>query len=359
MTDQFQDELRALVASAKNKRDLEPLLPYVSLDQLKHALYQTIDEVDDTAIKMMRFDAVSIHKIIPSDIIQHILSFQGLDLKHAKCVNKKWNELSIKNEKKSYLALQQRLEQDSPIPYDKSTNNTWILDSERNQLTQVEKEFGFKLLPRSTKKDMMSSIDMNGDRILVFSRIYKGTKSFFDKDLSMIGINVKKRPEINAFAAQFGDGTMMEIDIGCKLWVDGCRIFYTGSVGVKVNRNSSLYITNCAWKCMATAIKVNMNAKQVIIKDSVFRNCCRCIEMAPNERNLMIDDDEKSTVRLKCDGNIFRDINHYPIAVQPPNKGYIDKTELYQLKNNSLEDNEILAAKQIENANLIYVIEDD
>lgn len=349
MTDRFEDELRAHVASSNSLKDLLPLLPYISLDVLKQAICQNMNGMQPESIKKMHCNSLSIHKIIPSDLIQHVLSFQGLDLKHVKCVNKQWNKLSNKNEKKYHLALQEKLDQNSPIPYDKSINNTWIVHSERNKLTRVEKELGFKLVLRSRKDDMLNSSEVNGDRFYVFSGNYIcGTKSIFNNDASIIGINVGDKPLTKYILSE----AAMEIKEGCKLWIEGFRAASL-SAGIIVNRNASLLMTDCEWYSIQTAIEVNMNAEEVTIKDSVFTECKDCIEM--------VYDGEHASVRLVCDGNLFRNIKRYTIyerAGLQSKKMYIDKTELYQLKNNSLDgDND----KKISDANKIYFndIDDD
>ena len=91
------------------------MLKHVSINKLKQHLHQSIDEMKQETVREMYFNSSSIDDIIPADVIQHILSFQSLDLKNVKCVNKQWNKLSMQNERNYHIKLQQRMNEGLPI----------------------------------------------------------------------------------------------------------------------------------------------------------------------------------------------------------------------------------------------------
>ena len=99
-----------------------------------------IDEEEMSTARNTYFKSAPIDEIMPSDIIQQILTFQQLDLQNIKLVNKQWNRLSKQNEKHCYLRLQETFKENSPIEYDPDWNATWILHPKQGPLTEIEQE---------------------------------------------------------------------------------------------------------------------------------------------------------------------------------------------------------------------------
>ena len=101
-TTNFKERLLTIISSSNNFNDLIPILSFISVAKLKEFLNQNVKEMDVPTIRSAYFVSASINKTIPSDIIQHILSFQSLDLEHVKCVNQQWNKACKQNERNHY-----------------------------------------------------------------------------------------------------------------------------------------------------------------------------------------------------------------------------------------------------------------
>ena len=141
---EYKDELRNHVASTQILQELLPLLNQIPLEQIKDFLYQKIGSMNDAESKTFYYESLSIDEILPTDIIRDIISYQGFDIAHTKCVNKQWKELSDQNEKKNYQQMEENLEQTSPIKFNKNENATWVLHPDRTDLTLTEINMGFE-----------------------------------------------------------------------------------------------------------------------------------------------------------------------------------------------------------------------
>ena len=118
-------------------------------------------------------------------------------------------------------------------------------------------------------------------------------------------------------------------------------------------------INNCQFVALsAPGIDVDTDAKNVIIKDCVFRDCDEsCIQISPLSENL-------PTEQLKCNDNIFDNNNGYPISERAldgtSRSKYIDQTDLYEMKDNVLRGfNGIGVCQDVTEANTIYFDFDD
>ena len=88
MASSIKDHLHSKVTGADPKSDLFPIINSIPKDKLKAFLHQCIDESTPTSLNTMYFNSSSIDQLIPRDVMQHLLSFQALDLKAIKLVNK-------------------------------------------------------------------------------------------------------------------------------------------------------------------------------------------------------------------------------------------------------------------------------
>ena len=142
-----KDRLQNQTASAQNINDLLPFLKCIPMDKLRDFVHQNIEEMNQSQLKTMHSNAISINRIIPGDIIQHIISFQVLELENVKCVNKQWNKLSKQHERNYYLPLRSPEswpERHSLWKYINNDPQIFILHPKRTQLTEIERQCGFK-----------------------------------------------------------------------------------------------------------------------------------------------------------------------------------------------------------------------
>eukprot|EP01084_Bolivina_argentea_P015332 28661_1 len=144
---QLQQALHEANTSANHLDDLYPILQDIPLDKIKNFIGQHIDELDQYSSKNIYFNSLSLEQIFHDDILQYILSFAGMY--HTKPVNKKWKNLSDKNEnlymKKIYSQVNEKIMKSS-FKYDKSINNKWVIHPRRPKLHQIEIDLGFQML---------------------------------------------------------------------------------------------------------------------------------------------------------------------------------------------------------------------
>ena len=181
MSNLHTNKLHLAVNQSNNLNDLLPFLHYLPISDIKQFIHQSINK--SSSRKKMYFESISINDILPSDLIQYILSFNALDsfsAKYAKIVNTNWRKLSNSNQRNYYLQIIQMLNKNSPISYDNNKNNTFIIHPKRKRPTLIEKQFGFK----GPYNDIFSKNDYSytyrlsfeinkGDRILIYPGDYK------------------------------------------------------------------------------------------------------------------------------------------------------------------------------------------
>ena len=355
----------------------------------------------------------SINDIFPKEIIQYILSFGDIwsDLS-TKCVNKEWKELSDAFERKQYLQILESLDQNSPIPYDKKKNNTWLVHAEElKDLTALERNMGFKMAD-------FFNVDIleHGDRLLVHSGLYQLIPTLeIEKDLSIVGMGnnypiclydgrddegallvvgtdqstapVRVYIENITFECNSTDrDEVINVQTNSTLILNKCKLDFVKSA-ITVNIGSSLKVESCVFDGGQSAIEISPIAKDVTVKNSVFKHCGHADEFAYSWEHACIQVINLDTVhdlrnkliegvkmvKLECVGNVFQDNLCFPIAeraeIEYDEQGfdyflspaerpiYIGNHELYNLENNVLRGynaTSVTQQKNIADANKIY-----
>ena len=407
MSQHYKKQLHSVINDAKNLNELLSILRCTSLDKIKLFLDQNVDQLKDIGIKNMLFNAASINQIFPSDIIQHILSFQPFE-SHSNCVNKEWNKLSKQNERNYYSKLQKRLNETSPITYNERENSTWIMHQNRTKLREIEKEFNFQG-PINVISDIMHRDA--GDRFLIHPGIYENTdEPYYAYDIrnSLVMIGIHGRPtildsgmeECGSFICidktSIVNMTKMYIEnvtIDCqhdvdtteggihiaqnnKLWLNNCKLLFQ-ETGIMVRKFANLNVDNCEFDGATVAIEISPLANNVEVRNSIFRNCGlgndhrnigedACIQIEDSCHDLKTEEDRGYCfVKLVCDGNVFEDNYGYPIAERARNlhshkdtdQMYVPRRELYRLQNNILKGynaKKVKRRKNIDDANKLY-----
>ena len=117
--------------------DLLPILQSLPLSVVKQFVNQQMQQATSKRISSIYHDVISIDDILPSDVMQHILSFDGFY--HPKAVNKQWKELCDMNEKNEMSRLY------SSIPLSViQSSSTYVIHPKRKHLTALEIERGYK-----------------------------------------------------------------------------------------------------------------------------------------------------------------------------------------------------------------------
>ena len=347
----------------------------------------------------------SIDHILPKDIIQHILSFQ-IWTSASKAVNKLFRDVAEQNERNHYLELIKTIDESSPIPYNDDINNTWIIDPKVRPLTKIEENLGFKESFDHLYYVLHEYNLKPGDRILLHDGFYEVLDEWHIRDISIIGIgnsavigechhssigetmlhvgNVYlqnlKLQRLDKEYDCVGDA-MIEIQFG-RLCLNKCELKSYGHTIIMVPGNTYLSVDNCGFAKASTAITISPFANEINVTNNRFSNHgsenqyaysgeCGCIIMdeiiiqnTSYRRSCQCE--SESFVKLNCEANVFEDNSCLPICercgcdetfapVHVPM--YIDKKELYTLKNNVLRGhNGSKEGNSITDANVLYFI---
>ena len=316
----YKTQINEALVSTSNLQELNKFCVHIPFTLLKQAVGEIINDNANRYIiprRALYYEVRSIDEIIPKDIIQNIISFQGLNLENIKLINKRWNKLSHVNEKRILLQMRQH-EDEYGLDYDNTKNKTRIISSKRNQLTKSESDMGFEIAPVSRilspcKMYYQHVIDMtnaiNGDRYFIYPGSYKIKNQLllYKKNLSFIGIASSQEYILDGVRISFQwDGIGCAISIyQSQLRISGC-IFRSIGRGIFCNKNSSLFVTKSqieGGSCDPAIIIGDCN--KVVIEESLIKRSKYCIEIQKIIQN-------KGT-KLICKNNIFENIFSYCI----------------------------------------------
>ena len=104
-TNELVEQMQDFVMSASNVTELFPILQHLPLISLKLFINQQIEQQSSTAQRCIYFNASCIYDIMPSDVIQHILSFD--DCHRQRAVSRQWKllaEKNVKNQNEKYVS---------------------------------------------------------------------------------------------------------------------------------------------------------------------------------------------------------------------------------------------------------------
>ena len=356
----YKDEINEDLDKASNLEHLHNYFKCIPFNVLKETIGKIINNNDDKIpIKTLYFNVKSIDNIIPKDIIQYIISFQGLDLDNTKCVNKEWNKLSHLNEKMEWLKMVQH-EKNDGLDYNDINNKTRIISSKRNQLTKSEKDMGFEICPVSrTVTDgyyHQNIIDIsnakNGDRYFIHPGRYniKNPLILCKKNLSLIGIPSSKEYEYHGLYSSIiiyltYNHIISEAAISikkCHLRISGCKLVSIG-YAIHCGKESSLSVNKSQIESGSrhAAIRIgNGDYNKVVIEKCLIKNSKHCIEMMKIIEN--------KGIKLICKNNIFQNVSSIGIVnrkgrtrrVREPNYNEIndyqmdEKHQSYQIEDN-------------------------
>ena len=362
----IKQRLNRVIDSASSWYDVEPLINKIPLNELKEYLQEMINNSHQNKvdIRSMYWGFVgNIENILPSDLMQYILTFLRFDLQFVKVVNKRWKRLSELNEKICYSQLSK---QNANIAYDEEINTTYIIRYPQIELTTIEKRMNFKMIPYFKRKqvgehdivlkiDIISNMLKDGDRIFVFGGRYIIEKPvIINTNISIIGIagsgkhryfletpNVVYSPPL--FREKQFDMKKPTITVnGCTLNINGCKLSTERcSPIIQINKDASLFINKNSTiygyldgisNMNNAAIMIRDDATKVQIINSKFHGFQHCIGII-NQGKTMIK-------KFICKNNLFINIQSYPII--KTHGHHIESEEnydksIYQIHNNKLD----------------------
>lgn len=389
MSHTADDKLREGIHKALNitskKADLEPFYEKISFETLKQALRDIIN-TNKVALRPLYHQVINIDHIFPTDIIQEIISYQGLHLHNLKCVNKQWKDLCEKNETKSYSELDKH-ENKHGLSYNDKINTTWIIPNNRNQLTKVEKARNYKMArvvrtsrdPHTWFKEYTIDFtgSISGDRHYIYPGHYKVKKHLIlkGKNFSLIGIPSSKEHEhdgSNSSVRLYWDVeydesglSAIHIDNEGHLRIIRCKI-RSMYCGIHVGRNSCLDVNKSSLECGSynSAVRIEETANKVSIQQTVFKSSKYGVQL------LTMGPDKNKGKKLICKHNVFMNIKSYAIIHRPGitlraewnnvDDDYVmrNQCESYEIKHNKLKTSRYHKTSkiaQLQNPNRIYV----
>ena len=102
MSQSYQDKVYAAILSAQDFDIIAQILKWIPMETMKDFMLQNMHGIDESLARKIYFKSSSITDVLPSDIIQYILSFQPRLSNPSKYVNKQWCKLSLQNDKNYY-----------------------------------------------------------------------------------------------------------------------------------------------------------------------------------------------------------------------------------------------------------------
>ena len=372
-----QEQVRNYVGNATNLDDLLPMLKHLSFDAVKAFVTQQIEQESAKKLNKIYYNQLSIEDIPPSDVLQHILGFDGLY--HPKAISKHCKALSEKNEMNHFSKLYEA------TSHNDSVANTLIVHPKRTHLNRIEISLGYRG-PMSLEEALDSCGD--GDRLLIHDGVYEqffapitiktgvqligvGSNVIIKSEESRL-INIKTnqkcihfekirflagggRQSLHGIMVRGQNDTVSVRDcafvgfmnaimvhpasLQCHLKLDRCS-FNVTLTAVDIRKEANVNISNCSFKAHGLVsdlgyinpahyhmimIGVRGIGTRLNCIRNTFEDCVShpIVERLYRGRNVMrrpVDGDESGNYQLK--GNVLKGNNRYNEQTFDPNTMY-------------------------------------
>ena len=235
--------------------DLIPMIKHIDLGEIKRILKCKIDSpMSDSQQSEMFFDSVSIEQSLPTDVLQHITSFNKAF--EIKAVSKTLNKCYEQNAKHE---IKRRKDKSMSIVGKREHSKTWLVHPDRAELSEDER----RSLPtfEGPINDLQKAINMAkpGDDILLYGGgyVYEEEHLKIDKPLRFIGIGERGYNQIrcelidikaNIFCKnfKFNIGDSINVSKGVTAWFHGCNFFLDIQYGrITTGTECDLDFRNC------------------------------------------------------------------------------------------------------------------
>eukprot|EP01083_Nonionella_stella_P211636 765001_1 len=126
----LEQQLKSKINSATNIHDIMPILEQLPFDIIQSFTLQHIHNTNSTSVQRLCVNTLSINDILPENVLQHILSFDGFY--HTKPICKQWKKHSDQNETNHFKMIYSTINtSDGPweedLKYDASISSTWLV----------------------------------------------------------------------------------------------------------------------------------------------------------------------------------------------------------------------------------------
>ena len=332
-----RDILNDYIDTIQTIEDAVPLLKQMyggDIDALRMICHQHMNQLDEQKTRSIFYEIMPLKSILPTDIIQHCLSFNAV--KDTDYVCKTFKECSDRNkivrERERLLAVNEyKFKFEPSVKYNASKNQTWIV-RKGGRLTEEEMKKGYLL-----KADFVDAIRecQSGDILRVEGRHLADGVKAIKKDIQIIGIgNCKLRTRRSFELCKFIDSHAylenLDIDIknnacygisakNSSLWLKNCR-FTFGLSGVQVDFGCNFHAISCDFHMTAginPSIRLSPFCRSVDIVDCKFRGDSLCnSSIIISEDDEVVDAQNHIPLSLNFIGNVFTGNRMFPILAR-------------------------------------------
>ena len=322
----FTSALHELTDERSTASDLSVFCQVVQLSNLRAFIQQQIDNMSVSTARAAYYRLLSINRVLPVDLVQHILSFGHCNQNRTVC--KQWNCLNIQNEKNMLQTMYRSVMARYPTSF-ASDSNTWIMHSRRPSLHPIEKEMGFKgpMTPDMIKDDVITP----GDRVLVHDGNYNFYSSLKSAKMAVYFIGLspwsKERSVITlktgTYCGQYSFDNLCLITslhsgvkVHRKLMIRNCTIKVKGCLSIEqggsLKIKDSDFISDRTGYCSGEdAILVVPSANEVNISESKFQGFESCVVI---HGTYDVQERDLDFVRISITNNIFAEIRGFPVS---------------------------------------------
>ena len=357
---------------------LSVFLKTVNSTDLQQFMHEQIGKMDSKTAKSLYYDACPVDRVLPEDVIQHILSFENVH--HNRAVCELWNRLNQQNEEKIIRTTHRSIMSRNSEP----PSEIWVLHRKRPALHPIEVQFGYHGLrhvaPEILRKSAAGavilvygehmiydfsfndnaddSVDFNetsfvgvepSSSMWILSSNKSGNVSFEKLLLKTRGFKVSGEGskisikycniEVDPRLPRGDNGKMrMAIDSGVSCDIQHCHIYVWGG------RRSYFGICGEEESIAMTIASAN----EVTIANNTFKSFDRCAVIDARDE-LDVDD---TLTRITITDNVFERASRHPIVVRTGNdrKSEVGHFGEYIINGNtgdSVENNAIFTPNEI------------
>ena len=310
------EAIRQHILSVEKPTDLGSLLDLVSLVDLQSLIFAKLKQMDNDTLRTVFNNLLPIHKVLPEDVIQHILSFD--DVHQNRTICKHWNRLNQQNEENMLREMYNAVDDGNLEPLG-SGGQTWVIHPTRRTLHPMEIRRGyhgplqcpsqapegmavrFLLYPPgryrvTAREELVQYIGLCPDD-LQYCQI---------DDIRDLSVNWGLKQQFQNVAFN-PDRLGLEIRNLSEFGFENCTIQF-GKYGSTLDVGDSciLNMAKCAYfgGRAGGGIQVSSGAKRVSITNSSFSESRSCVVI--HDRN-QSGSPERTLVNLNITNNVFRD----------------------------------------------------
>ena len=304
---------------ASSITDLMPMLKHVDLGEIKRMLKCKIDSpMSDKRQSEIFFDSVSIEQCLPTDVLQHISSFnEAWDIKE---VSKTFNKCHRQNARHEVKRKETKI---MSVIGKAKHSQTWLVHP---TLTDVTNDERTKLpIFEGPINDLQEAINraQDGDDILLYGGKYDVERLIIDKPLRFIGVGKTKDNKIeceyikieeNIFCKniEFIIGKYMNIFKGVTAWFHESDFFLGEDGEVEMESECDIDFTNCSFEgSRYDAITIGSRPINVNIEGCYFHDTGREQEGYP----VITVRKPIDLKKINLQRNKFADCNGIPIGL--------------------------------------------